>query len=523
MTLEDIYNTLRDLNYITAKERTPPPPPRPPPGTPIKYLRGRKNGPGITRRGLARTTVKDDSNAPLVIPTEYTLHWSREELETYVAIWRAKEHLTIQPRCLKWSPFLLSRTRNAEMVDADADGADPSSVRPATGAATTDQDRWSASSTKVTQTGPHDVAVSTPKLPGEPLSEATHIVEAHIAEVEASKPLVHKSASRDANQVAEDHAFATELARTSESPRRLRTRSRSYREASNEESKSTPSTSELVLSRTLRSSASVKRRVSNTEEAMAEPVTSQDSALAARLAREEGTRQTRSMSNRIDPAKTNMARASPRKRQRVESSPSIESDDDNSLSDLTDDDSISPSPSPQPQPRRVKRAVNGRSKSLAQNGTNGAVPKSSVQARSWSKDAPPLTSRLPSRKNGMTSNLSSTYATAKEKPANEEAPARTRSMQKGKADSIRDDSPNVNSKQTVSEPYRKDEEGGRDKGNEEVRNGAVDGCQTSLNVSAERVNGEGLDGVTPGMYDEDALGEEDAEGEEDPNPSDVER
>jgi len=51
---------------------------------------------------------------------------------------------------------------------------------------------------------------------------------------------------------------------------------------------------------------------------------------------------------------------------------------------------------------------------------------------------------------------------------------------------------------------------------------------TSLNGAALSVNGKGPDDGggthgcgTPGMYDEDALGEEDAEGEEDPNPESI--
>ena len=515
MTLEDIYNTLRDLDYITAKEPTPPPPPRPPPGTPIKYLRGRKNGPGITRRGLARTSVKDDSKAPLVIPTEYTLHWNREELDAYVAAWHAKEHVKIQPRCLKWSPFLLSRTRNTETVDGEGDGAEPRTARDPAGAVVADQDRSSVGSTKATQTGLNGVTVSTPRLPGElSSSEATRVVETHLPvsiDVEVSKSLDPEPASRDASQMAEDRAFAAKLAQMSDSPRRLSTRSRSYREASIEEPRSTPSTSEHVPPRTLRSGGSVNKRL----ETMAKPETSQDSALAAILAR-EGTRQTRSMSHRIDPQKTNIARSFPRKRRRVESSPSPESDAD-SLSDLTDESS-----SPSPQPRRVKGAINGRLKSQAQKDTNGAIPKSSLQTRSGHTDASPLTSRLTLRTNGVTSSPLSAQSAADGKPLNE-IQTRTRSMHRAKGDVVYDHGADVNSEQTVSESYQKDEGGEREKRNEEVKKGVADDCQTSLNKFAERVPGEGLDGVTPVMYDEDALGEEDAEGEEDPNPSDIDR
>jgi hypothetical protein len=493
MTLEDIYNTLRDLDFITAKERTPPPPPRPPPGTPIKYLRGRKNGPGITRRGLTRTNTKGESKAPLVIPTEYTVHWNREELDTYVTTWRAKEHVTIQPRCLKWSPFILSRARKGETVDTV--GTESHSVQDAAGATGTELDRSSASSTKVTQEAHHDVAVSTPKLSGEHSPAASgQVVELHPAHlttnIEDSNPLVNGSASIDACQVAEDRALAAELARTSEPLRHLRsTRSKSLREASVEGPKSSQlSPSEPTL-RALRSkgSANTKRKRNAEEEVLAELEISRDSALAAMLAREEGTRQTRSMSNRLNPPKT-LASPSPRKRRRVESSPSTEPDVD-SLSELTH---TSASVSPSPPPRRVTRAANGRST------TNGTAPKSMLTP-SANK---PLTTRLSLRTNA--NGPTPIHSDAK---GIGEVQARTRSMRGANMGRAHDDN------------GAKGEEGER---TEEVKEGAAGGFPTSL-VRSAAINGWGLEGVTPGLYEEDALGEEDAEGEEDLNSSDNDR
>ena len=509
MTLEDIYNTLRDLNLITAQESTPAPPPRPPPGTPIKYLRGRKNGPGITRRGLARTNTKDESKAPLVIPTEYTVHWNREELDAYVTAWRAKEHVRIQPRCLKWSPFILSRARKSDNVGGPVEEAN--GVRESAGAAVTEVDRWSAGSTKVAQTAPHDVAVSTPKLPGESspvefphTEEKTH----HLAiEVEDSKPPVNSAASHDASQVAEDRAFAAELARMSEAPRRLRsTRSKSLREASVEEPSSTVSPSEPIRPRSLRSrNTTNNKRARNAEdEAQPELETSRDSALAAMLAREEGTRQTRSMAHRIDPQKISTPRSSPRKRQRVEWSPSAEPDADGSLSELTHG---STSLSPSPPPRRITR-VNGRLKSQTQNGTNGTAQRSGV-TRSAHIDVQPLISR-----NGPAS-LSS--PAAKGIAGAEDV---QRSTRQAKAYLVHEDNTDAGSKQTVSQHHWKDKSEQAEKRGDEAKNTVADGFPTSLMRSTEGINGEGLDSVTPGMYDEDALGEEDAEGEEDPNLSD---
>lgn len=524
MTLEDIYNTLRDLNFITTKERTPAPPPRPPPGTPIKYLRGRKNGPGITRRGLTRTNTKEDSKAPLVIPTEYTVQWDREKLDAYVTAWRTKEYVTIQPRCLKWSPFLLSRAQKSETVDGVE--AETNSVREAAGVAPMELDRWSASSTKVTQTALLDLGVSTPKLAGEHSSmESAHIMEAQppglSVDNDDSKPLINRPASHDASQVAEDRAFAAELARTSESPRRLRssTGSKSRREASVEEPRSTP-TSESTRLKSLRSRSSINgKRPRNTEEEVtADPETAQDSALAAILAR-EGTRQTRSMSNRIDSQMTSTPRTSPRKRRRVESSPSVESDAGCSLSELTRGSSTSPppSPSPPPPPRRVTRALNGRSKSQQRNGTNSVGPKTSMLTQ-------PLTLRLSSRTNGSINNPPLDHSPAKGIPASEEVQrARTRSMRRAKTESVHDDSADAESKPTDREHYRRDKGEERENRDEEGQGDAGNRFPTPLNKFSASVHGEGLDGLTLGLCDEDALGEEDAEGEEDPNPSDIDR
>ncbi|KAA1467313.1 hypothetical protein DENSPDRAFT_792496, partial [Dentipellis sp. KUC8613] len=58
MTLEDVYNTLSELDMIHVRGTQSPPKPRPLPGQSIKFPRGRKNG--VARRHLVRTQTQDD-------------------------------------------------------------------------------------------------------------------------------------------------------------------------------------------------------------------------------------------------------------------------------------------------------------------------------------------------------------------------------------------------------------------------------------------------------------------------------
>lgn len=124
MTIEDIHTTLTQQNMIFAREMTPPPV-RPSPGQSIKFPKGRKHG--IARRHLQRTQTNDDSDtavkAPFIPPTHYEIRWDRDKVTHYLAIWEAKGYLTLKPEKLKWSPFLVTRVKKSEGLQALADAA----------------------------------------------------------------------------------------------------------------------------------------------------------------------------------------------------------------------------------------------------------------------------------------------------------------------------------------------------------------------------------------------------------------
>ncbi|KAL4062857.1 hypothetical protein J3A83DRAFT_4108049 [Scleroderma citrinum] len=114
MTLEDIYNTLVQQNMIANQPATPPSV-RPSPGQSIKFPRGRKNG--IARRHLQRTSTQKEeeggskSGSPVTLPTRYEISWDREMVDLWLDNWEKKGYLKIKPEKLKWTPFLLMRTR----------------------------------------------------------------------------------------------------------------------------------------------------------------------------------------------------------------------------------------------------------------------------------------------------------------------------------------------------------------------------------------------------------------------------
>ncbi|OAX37996.1 hypothetical protein K503DRAFT_857010 [Rhizopogon vinicolor AM-OR11-026] len=114
MTIEDIYHTLQEQGMISVQAATPPM--RPTPGQAIKFPRGRKNG--IARRHLQRqnTLIKEDeagskANTPFVPPTRYRITWDPEKVEHYLEGWEKKECLKLKPERLKWTPFVLARTK----------------------------------------------------------------------------------------------------------------------------------------------------------------------------------------------------------------------------------------------------------------------------------------------------------------------------------------------------------------------------------------------------------------------------
>ncbi|KAG2341338.1 hypothetical protein BDR05DRAFT_936380 [Suillus weaverae] len=115
MTIEDIYNTLHDQGMISVQSATPPM--RPTPGQAIKFPRGRKNG--IARRHLQRQNAlnKEEeeagskANTPFVPPTRYQITWNPEKVQHYLEAWEKKGYMKLKPERLKWTPFVLARTK----------------------------------------------------------------------------------------------------------------------------------------------------------------------------------------------------------------------------------------------------------------------------------------------------------------------------------------------------------------------------------------------------------------------------
>lgn len=123
MTIEDIYNTLHDQGMISVQSVTPPM--RPTPGQAIKFPRGRKNG--IARRHLQRqsTLNKEEeagskANTPFVPPTRYQITWDPEKVQHYLGAWEKKGYMKLKPERLKWTPFVLARTKaGGEVLQAE--------------------------------------------------------------------------------------------------------------------------------------------------------------------------------------------------------------------------------------------------------------------------------------------------------------------------------------------------------------------------------------------------------------------
>lgn len=99
---------------ISVQAATPPM--RPTPGQAIKFPRGRKNG--IARRHLQRqnTQIKEDeagnkTNTPFVPPTRYRITWDPEKVKHHLEGWEKKGYMKLKPERLKWTPFVLARTK----------------------------------------------------------------------------------------------------------------------------------------------------------------------------------------------------------------------------------------------------------------------------------------------------------------------------------------------------------------------------------------------------------------------------
>ena len=125
MTIEDINAILVQQDMITVDTAFPNSA-RPSPGQSIKFPRGRKNG--IARRHLQRPNPQKQteggggkSNTPFVAPAHYEISWEQDKVERWLEAWEKKGHLMLKPEKLKWTPFVLSRTKaGVEVLQAEA-------------------------------------------------------------------------------------------------------------------------------------------------------------------------------------------------------------------------------------------------------------------------------------------------------------------------------------------------------------------------------------------------------------------
>ncbi|KAG9315248.1 acyl-CoA N-acyltransferase [Chiua virens] len=112
MTIEDIYTILVQARHDYGQS--------------IKFPRGRKNG--IARRHLQRHNSQkqmegggNKPNAPFVVPTQYEIAWDQGKVDRWLEAWEKKGYLRLKPEKLKWTPFVLSRTKaGVEVLQTEA-------------------------------------------------------------------------------------------------------------------------------------------------------------------------------------------------------------------------------------------------------------------------------------------------------------------------------------------------------------------------------------------------------------------
>ena len=125
MTMEDVYNTLTQLNMIFIGEASPPPI-RPSPGQTIKFPKGRKNG--VARKHLQRVQTQDKEldgvKAPFVIPKNYEIQFDRTRVEEYLTNWESKGYLKLKPEKLQWTPYIMTRNPKEPGVNVDLPAMD---------------------------------------------------------------------------------------------------------------------------------------------------------------------------------------------------------------------------------------------------------------------------------------------------------------------------------------------------------------------------------------------------------------
>lgn len=124
MTIEDTSAILVQQDMITV-DTTVPNSARPLPGQSIKFPRGRKSG--VARKHLQRPTPQkqmeggNKSSTQFVAPAHCEISWDQGKVELWLEAWEKKGYLTLKPEKLKWTPFVLSRTKaGVEVLQAEA-------------------------------------------------------------------------------------------------------------------------------------------------------------------------------------------------------------------------------------------------------------------------------------------------------------------------------------------------------------------------------------------------------------------
>lgn len=115
MTIEDVFNTLRAHSLITLREPTPPPGSAP--ASPAKSATSKRRHGGIARNNLSRKSNKADLYALTTIPTHYSIQWDRDAIKEYVDKIEAKGLAKLRHEKLRWSPYLISRTRKSDGLE----------------------------------------------------------------------------------------------------------------------------------------------------------------------------------------------------------------------------------------------------------------------------------------------------------------------------------------------------------------------------------------------------------------------
>ena len=123
MTPQDVFATLLQNLMITVLDDVSvallddPSAARPSParGRPNRNARA-SLGPSLARRNVTRHRAQTDEpssdpSQPITLPRYYKIHFDREAVEKHIASYEARNYVRLEPEKLKWTPFLLVRSR----------------------------------------------------------------------------------------------------------------------------------------------------------------------------------------------------------------------------------------------------------------------------------------------------------------------------------------------------------------------------------------------------------------------------